>query len=209
MNNLITTKQLVQNRWFDSQILTLDQTKLCIKVSDLFNSRELEIPYEEIILNKISRSAGPNKILLGISLAVCLFIMYMIGAFEDFLYMGIGAVAICIILFKVTYYYQIKNIIVPTYSMGYLLIFDEIPNKSTSDDFLNSLKVNGKNYLINKYGRVDKDMPLEPQLFYLTKLRELEVINQEEYETLKNHALDKDLPSTPIGFTPPSPSLPN
>ncbi|HET6555904.1 MAG TPA: hypothetical protein VFG54_01230 [Prolixibacteraceae bacterium] len=56
-----------------------------------------------------------------------------------------------------------------------------------------------KEFLINKYAKVDKDLPKDTQLENIISLKDRHLITDDEFDRLKNILLDKD-PNKNIGF---------
>lgn len=75
----------------------------------------------------------------------------------------------------------------------------ENPDKETVDKFLHVLDLEKRKYVINKYGNVDKDLPIEPQLDQLIWLRNEDYIDDQKLEELKNKLLGKQKDAK-IGF---------
>ena len=75
----------------------------------------------------------------------------------------------------------------------------ENPDKETVDKFLQALESEKRKYVINKYGNVDKDLPIEPQLDQLIWLRNEDYIDDQTLVELKNKLLGKQKDAK-IGF---------
>lgn len=79
-------------------------------------------------------------------------------------------------------------------------MFSDRPNVIAADEFLNELKINIKRHTLSKYGQIDKDLPIEPQINNLVWLQEREIISKEEFQTLKSQLLSLKPNSESIGF---------
>ena len=93
-----------------------------------------------------------------------------------------------------------KQILVPTANNGFLEIFDGRPTKQITEDFVVNLTIKSNDYLKRKYGSIDYDLPIEPQLMNLMWLKKREVLKDEEFEELKSELIGKQGSSNPIGF---------
>lgn len=83
---------------------------------------------------------------------------------------------------------------------GYIIIWENFPDKETASAFIQELQNEIKEKLILKYGGFDKDLPIDMQIVGYAKLRDIGVISNTEYEDLKNVALGRKQASTQIGF---------
>ena len=76
---------------------------------------------------------------------------------------------------------------------GRSLIFNlKKPNPEIVNEFIALLQKRIKEFLKSKYGTIDRDLPLEPQLNNYTWLKNRNIINEEEFNTLKNKLLKKE-----------------
>ena len=73
-------------------------------------------------------------------------------------------------------------------------------NKEEVIDFAEQIFKAANTFLLNKYGKIDRELPIEPQLDNIQFLRNREVISEDEYSVLKNQLLGRENKSY-IGFT--------
>jgi hypothetical protein len=92
-----------------------------------------------------------------------------------------------------------KTIEIPTYELPIILYYSN-HNKASVIGFADTLIQASNQFLYNKYSKVDRMLPIEPQLNSLQFLRNREVISEEEYDTLKDQLLGKEIKNG-IGFS--------
>lgn len=72
-------------------------------------------------------------------------------------------------------------------------------NKASVIEFAEQIIGSVNSFLLTKYGKIDKSLPIENQLNNLEYLRNREIISEEVFESLKNKLLGRDNKSS-IGF---------
>jgi hypothetical protein len=80
-----------------------------------------------------------------------------------------------------------------------LPVYANNPDKETVDEFIETLKITKRNYLIAKYGKIDKDLPTEGQLNNLIWLKNADYLSEDEFISLKDSLLGKSNGGS-IGF---------
>ena len=98
-----------------------------------------------------------------------------------------------------------KEILIPVVNRNYYLqqfitLFENAPNEATVDQFIEQLATHTKSYLKEKYGKLDKDFPIESQLQNFLWLKDRGVITNIEFEQLKDNALGRSSENKFIGF---------
>ena len=66
-------------------------------------------------------------------------------------------------------------------------------------EFSNRIIEASNKFLLNKYGKIDKALPIEGQLSKLEFLRDRDILNEDEFENLKNQLLGRENKGS-IGF---------
>lgn len=75
---------------------------------------------------------------------------------------------------------------------GYLIDFyDKNPSEELLAEFLDSLKSKIHEYLKEKFSAIDKDVAFEKHIENFNYLKEMEIIDQKEYEKLKEELKSK------------------
>jgi hypothetical protein len=162
-----------------------------------FSSRfEEEILFEEIS-NRVTRTAKKETVLVFFSSAFALagLLSLLRGSVTGFIVLLIIAL-LFLLLLKIS----IQNL-VNLYIHGdkTLQIKADKPNAQEVEDFLETLKKVKKDYLISKYGKIDKDLPIEGQMNNLIWLKNLDYLSEEEFLEMKGKLLGKEN-GNKIGF---------
>jgi len=196
---------LKQSRLFTKKEFIFKENGLQVKVRDLTSYQEVEIPFEEINSKKIIRQSKTDNtiialaLLFGISFLANLTLK-IIGSIEskwESVFLMFLLTALSVLL---AYVNSKKQILVPTANNGFLEIFDGRPTKQMTEDFIVNLTMKSNDYLKRKYGSIDHDLPIEPQLMNLIWLKEQEILKDEEFEELKSELIGKQGNNNPIGF---------
>lgn len=75
---------------------------------------------------------------------------------------------------------------------GYLIDFyDKNPSEELLAEFLDTLKSKIHEYLKKKFSVIDEDVTFEKHIENFNYLKEMEIIDQEEYEKLKEELKNK------------------
>ncbi len=157
---------------------------------------EEEIRYEDIS-NRVNRIERRQPILL---VAAVLFFMLAIAAvFFKFFWLAGLAMLLALVLAMIIRERARPLVQIFLRSDFAIQIEAENPDKETVDKFLQALESEKRKYVINKYGNVDKDLPIEPQLDQLIWLRNEDYIDEQTLVELKNKLLGKQKDAK-IGF---------
>ena len=197
--------KLLQRKLFLRREFTMNDEFLNIKSKDLTSSEEINVPYEEIDVSRLVYQKQTDNIMLIITIVFGTF--FLINIFNPENYNGGGLLGVAIFLFFVTAFSGIitfvksKNItLIPTQNHGYLEVFRNKPSSREHDGFISELSKRVTSLLKTKYGKVDMDMPVEPQLMNFAWLKERGVISEEEFNTLKYNLIGKENTNNQIGF---------
>lgn len=195
---------LKQRKLLITKEFTFKESGINIKVKNLTSSQEVEIPFEEINLKKIIKQSKTD----GLITVVCAFfgVIFLLGIIlkisgkDDITWSTILLFLVFTILSGLITYVNYKRLIlIPTANNGHFEILDGNPTKEITDRFINNLTLKTNSYLKNKYGQVDKDLPIDPQLTNLMWLKERNILKEEEFIELKNKLLGKR-DNNSIGF---------
>ena len=197
--------KLSQRKLFLHRELTLNDGFLNIKSKDLTSSEDLNVPYDEIDVSKLVYQKQTDNILLILKLVFGTFLL--INIFNPAYYDSGGFLGVALFLFCATAfsgiltYVKSKNVtIIPTQNDRYLEIFRNKPSVKEHDDFVAELSKRVISLLKTKYGKIDKDLPVEPQLMNLAWLKERDIISEEEFNTLKSELMGNGHTNGPVGF---------
>ncbi|WP_111881503.1 hypothetical protein [Aequorivita sp. CIP111184] len=183
----------------------MNKGELNIKSSDLTSSEELNISYEEIDISKLIFQKKTDNLMLIISfLFGGFFIIYLLNPdnYKDEGWFGIALFIFILTFFSaiITYVKSKNLVLIPTINHGYIELLKAKPNQKEFDEFLRELSNRITSYLKLKYGTIDLDMPLEPQLMNISWLKDREIITLDEFESLKKELINNGKGNSPIGF---------
>ena len=186
---------LNNRRYLTRQYFEIKHSSLYVKKTTLLDHYEFEIPFDEI-QNKMSIQSITNNNLIFISLsASTIGIMFLFGSLSGaspiFFLLGFIFGILSILSRK-------KTVTIPTYQDPIELFFTR-SNKEEMKLFASDIIKASNSYLLKKYGRFDKLLPIEPQIEKLQFLLDREIINADEFEKIKNQLLSRDNLNT-IGF---------
>lgn len=157
---------------------------------------EEEIRYEDIS-NRVNRIERRQPILVIV--AVLFFLLAIATIFLNFFWLAGLAMLLALVLAMIIRERARPLVQIFLRSDFAIQIEAENPDKETVDQFLQALESEKRKYVINKYGNVDKDLPIEPQLDQLIWLRNEDYIDEQTLDELKNKLLGKQKDAK-IGF---------
>ena len=201
---------LTQKRFFMVRECETQEHGLRYRVSNLKDGSEATVPYEDILLDKLikKQETGWVSILASLFLFVIFFVNLVAlisGEGTEFTY---GTLSIIFLLLLVScissYVLKRHEILIPTVSRNnfqqYIILFENVPKREQVDLFIKELTVHINTYLKEKYGSIDRDFPIDPQLQNLVWLKDRGAITTQEFEELKDKALGRATSSKGIGF---------
>jgi hypothetical protein len=157
---------------------------------------EEEIRYEDIS-NRVNRIERRQPIL--VVAAVLFFLLAIAAVLFNFFWLAGLAMLLALVLAMIIRERARPLVQIFLRSDFAIQIEAENPDKETVDKFLQALESEKRKYVINKYGNVDKDLPIEPQLDQLIWLRNEDYIDDQTLVELKNKLLGKQKDAK-IGF---------
>jgi hypothetical protein len=188
--------KLQTRRFFKKQDLDILRTSLKIEKRSLLDSSEYEIPLEHIHNKKsIQTNTNDNFLVVSFSLLV-IGLLFLLGSNTDISTVALIGGTFFLALALLT---RKKTITIPTYSGDKIELFFNNQNKSEVLEFSNKIIEASNAFLLNKYGKIDKALPVEGQLSNLGFLRDRDVISEEEYEGLKDLLFGRENKSS-VGF---------
>ena len=187
---------LTQQRFFRKDYYEVRDTGFFVAQHSGKTVFEEEIRYEDISnrVNRIER----RQPLLVVAAVVCLLLAIAAAFFHFFWLAGLG-ILLSLVLALVIRERARPLVQIFLRSDFAIQIEAENPDKETVDQFLQGLEREKRKYVINKYGNVDKDLPIEPQLDQLIWLRNEDYIDEKTLDELKNKLLGKQKDAK-IGF---------
>lgn len=178
----------LNQRWFSKKRkISIYETNLVLKNSNLTNLSELTIPYEEIEGNKEDyiTSIKNFKLYIRISsyLTGFLFILSDITEYLSHTYIFSLIVFIGLILHHFITREKVWKI--KLVNNTYIIFNKKIPNEETVNDFIETLFRQRNQYLRETYLFVNENMPYDYQFENLKWLRKIGVINTEEFNAMR------------------------
>ena len=195
--------ELHQKKLFIRKTFRLTETGLYFKDSNLTNSYETEIPYQEINFSKISKQKKSNTflnllvIIFGLA-SILNLILLVSGTFVLDWRNLLVTTCLTFIFALLSYSKSNKHVFIPTENDGLLEFFAAIPDNASVDNFLENLFKKIASFLKKKYATLDKDLPIDHQLSNLIWLKEKDILSDDEFTALKNELLKRN--TNPIGF---------
>lgn len=155
----------------------------------LLNSMEYDVSFEEITDKVIFETKIQELAKLAI---LCCLVLVIAASVEINLIAIIISVSV-LALFILLLFTTRKHIATILLTNRRALIFNlKKPDPDTVKEFIAHLQTRIKEYLKGKYGNIDRDLPVEPQLNNFNWLKNRNVISEEEFTTLKNKLLRKE-----------------
>ncbi len=181
---------LINKRLWFKQYFELLPSSVKVRKESLFELAEFEISYENIHNKKIIQVSINHK-LLYLS-----FIMEVIGTILLILdfktEIWIGAILLGAVLFAVSLLIRIRRILVPSIDGNDISLFFNRKNKDQVMEFAEKIISHANNFLLQKFGKIDRYMPMDSQLNNIIFLRDREVISESEFEDLKKQLFGRD-----------------
>lgn len=183
-------------RYLTRQTFIILESSLKVHKKGVLDEIEYEIPFDSIHHKKtIQTQINNNMLFIGIFFVVFSF-LFLLGTAEQltviFLTIGVMLVLIALINRK-------KTITIPTYSGESIILFFSSRNKQEVVGFSERIIEASNNYLQRKYSKIDRALPIEPQVEHLQFLLNRDIISEGHFETLKNQLLGREGKSS-IGF---------
>lgn len=192
-----------QRKLFAIREFEFKEEGLFVREKNLTSSYETVVSYEDIAIGNLSRRRKTDNVIVALTaffglMSIAFFITKISGGEADW---SVIIVTFCFALFGglITYVNWKREIIIPLYSSGALVIFERIPNKDEVDQFIVDLMRKINSYLTEKYAKIDHDLPSDGQLNNFIYLRERKVIDDDEFQKLKESLL-KGKSQSEIGF---------
>jgi hypothetical protein len=182
--------KLQTRRFFKKQEIEILRISLKIERKSFLDYVEYEIPFENIHnKKKVQTKTNDNLLVISFALLIIGLLFFLFGsetALPTFLFIcGIFFLLLALISRK-------KTITIPTYDGNNIEIPFNNKNKPDVLEFSNKIIEASNNFLLNKYSKIDKALPLEGQLIKIEFLRDREILTDEEYDSLKNQLLGRE-----------------
>jgi len=180
-----------QTRYFNHRTIQFLEEGITFSRGNLVSSNQVTIPYEEIFYEKPAREFKLDKVYMWICIFAGLTLVKLVLGYSENsnepLYEGLlPLVSIFFVVFLITTLLSRRQMFyIPTYSSGVIDLYDNKPSEIELNEFLIELKFRTNNFLKKKYATIDKDLPTDRQLETITWLRQRNILDETEYESLK------------------------
>lgn len=191
-----------QRRFLDIRECVIGEQGVSLIVNEPAKYSRYGIPFEDIPEESRVITVSYRILpLIAIPLAA-LFLIYIPGLFNfdvshDWANTAIFLVPAIIMLIIFLYTWRTYEI----FSCGdlNLVLFHQSPSKAVYEEFMDTLRHRRREYLKERYGHIDKDMPITDELLKLAALRDREVITDDEFKQIKSDLINR-LFQGKIGF---------
>lgn len=192
-------KILKQRYFFSTKTFELLENKILITEKSIFDDKEWEARYNQIGLDLVkikSREGLGNAVLFGGLLGISGFMTFK--AFTD----GSGfKIAIMFLLFSflwlTVFWWSIQKYFAAHFVLGggnkTLTFFIDSPNEMRVMEFIEIIRTRTKNKLKEELTTFDPDLSFEDQLDHIKYLKSIEVLTQNEFETIREFLREKHL----------------
>lgn len=160
---------------------------LDIKKKSLFKKEEFSLKFEDIgikhIKSKRTEIGGIISIIILLALSIGLYIdeKIMGGDTEKNVYLVYLILAFIATIVTIMFYKRSFYLARPNNSNAIEFLLNK-PSKFELDEFINELKQRRKEYLITKYGQINRMLSYEPQYNQLLWLFDNNVLGENEYK---------------------------
>lgn len=181
--------QLFQKRGFSRREFHLSEKTVRVKTWSITKNQEFEVKLEHLG-NQIVYESTPTiarNIVAGIFLSIpCMLLVISLiwpeQATTDQLILNF----ICWpLLVGIIYINPEKSDLHIVGGSHTLTFYQASPSKETVNEFVHEIIERSNRIILNKYGKVDPDLPEDTQMNLLHWLKDRELISESEYESLK------------------------
>lgn len=174
------------SRYFTRQQFEIKKSSLKIERKNIFDAIEFEIPFD-LIHNKIKIQTLINNNLIFTGLFI-FFIgaLFSLGSNEELM---VILLSVGFLLIVIAFLGRKKVISVFTMEENGIELFFTQKNKEDVIAYSNKIINASNNFLLKKYSKVDRSLPIEPQLDNFQFLLNRDIISDDDFETLKNQLL--------------------
>lgn len=162
----------------------------------MFDAIEYEIPFDHLN-NKVTTQTVINNNLIVVGIFFFFFsFLFQLGENDD---LTLIFISIGLLLMIIAFLNRKRVITITTMDGNNIELYFKNDNKQEVTDYADEIIEAANNYLLKKYSKIDRALPIEPQIENIQYLLNREIITDENFESLKNQLLGKDNISA-IGF---------
>jgi len=190
-NSTFTTQRLLKK--FSISIL---KTGLHIIKKTPFESSEFDLSFEHIETKKTVET----KLAFGLPVLILFLVFvsllfFLNGQSEESIFFFVLSVIVVIVAFLT----KLRVITIKSYEGQNIELYFTSRNKDEVLAFADTIISSANTFLLNKFSKIDKDLPIGNQLENLDFLRNKELLSEVEFEQLKDQLLGRDNKKS-IGF---------
>lgn len=190
---------LKQRRLLSTKTFQLHENKIVIIEKSIFEDTEWEAGYDEIGLDLVkfkSREGIGNVILFGGLLIPCTHITYK--TFTTHADIKLGFLFLFFwIMYATVLWWSIQKYFFAHFILNggdkTLTFFINSPDEKTVRLFIENIKTRKKEKMKNDLTAFDPDLSFEEQLYQLKFLKRLEIINQNEFDLIRDYLKEMHL----------------
>lgn len=188
--------QFETKRFIKKISIELLTSHIIIRKSSPFETSEFQLTYEQIENNKTIETKVNFALLVFSSLAAIVGFLYLFGDKSN---ISIVFFLFALLFLLIAFVTKLKVIIIKSYDGRNIELYFTERNKEEVILFSEKIISSANDFLLKKYSKIDKDLPIDNQLQNLILLRDRELLTEEKFEYLKNQLLGKDNKSS-IGY---------
>jgi hypothetical protein len=181
--------EIETTRFIKKISIQLLDSRVVVKKSSPFETSEFELSYEQIENKKTIETKVNFSLLVFSSFAAIVGFLYLFG---DKSSNSIVFFLFSFVILLIAFATKLKVIIIKSNNGKNIELYFNERNKEEiilfSDKIINSVN----DYLLRKYSKVDKELPIDYQINNLIFLRDRDLLSDEKFEQLKNQLLGKD-----------------
>ena len=190
------SSRIETQRFFRKNSVELFNNKFVVAKKSPFEFSEFELSYEQIENKKTIETKVNFGLLTIASFAGIVGFLYLFGNASE---MSLVFFSITFFLILIAFVTQKKIVIIKSVTGQNIELYFTEKNKNEVVEFAEKIIDSANAYLLAKYSRLDKDLPIDNQLHNLIFLRDRELLSEERFELLKNQLLGKENKSS-IGY---------
>jgi len=182
---ILKQKQADQRREFE-----LLEDVLKLKYATWGEVKEWTVNLENIGENIVYQSSTRKRIAI-VSLFLVIFLifitisLFMSDDFKGNLPIVMGAYVICGGVMALGWFLPLKKEIHLVGGSVNITFYQDSPSRAETEGFVNEVIVRSKRLIVDKYGKVDPDLPEDTMIGQFNWLKNRNLISEETYENLK------------------------
>ena len=183
-------------RFLTRQNFEIQKSSLKIERKNMFEAIEYEIAFDHLHSKlKVQTIFNNNLIIVGAFFLV-FSILFLFGINEE---LSVFFIFIAIFFIVLPFINRKKVISIASMDGNHIELYFTNRNKQSVHDYATEIIESANIYLLKKYSKIDRSLPIEPQIENIQYLLNREIITEENFESLKNQLLGKENKSS-IGF---------